>query len=65
MELDFPTALEPFPYQIEPAIKPYLKLIRHKNEHIELTDSKLGGFPYLPYTLIYPCSPKSDSPVVL
>jgi uncharacterized protein YwqG len=55
MESHFPTALEPFRYQIELAIKPYLQVVRQESECIKLTDSKLGGFPYLPYTLTYPC----------
>jgi len=49
-----PIALESLRAEIEATTRPYVKLCRHPAEQIELTHSKLGGFPYLPYSLSYP-----------
>jgi uncharacterized protein YwqG len=66
MEQQLPVALEPFRSKIEEAMKSYVKLTKLQGSHhssdtyggklrVKLTDSKLGGFPYLPYSLTYPC----------
>lgn len=53
-KLQIPALLEPYRKQIESSVKPFVRIYAKPDDDLELTQSKFGGFPYLPVGYEYP-----------
>jgi uncharacterized protein YwqG len=54
LKLPLPIELEPFRAQLEPTVKPFIKVIPQTASFPMLWESKIGGVPYLPTDVDFP-----------
>ena len=65
MELNLPSALEPYRDQLLATRQPYIRIMAQPARATSWWESKVGGFPYLPKDTAYPTAPDGRELVFL
>ena len=57
-QLTLPAAMEPFREKLLQTMKPFIRVKAQPARATKLWESKVGGTPYLPKNIVWPCTPE-------